>query len=254
MKIIVCYKLVPEEQDIVVKRDKTLDFTQAQWKVGQYDLNAVEAGAQLAEAASGEVVVLTVGGDIVDNSKLKKDILSRGPARTYGVKDEACAAADSYAIAQVLKAGVLNIGDADLVICGEGSGDIYAQQVGPMLGALLGWPTVNAVNKVTAADGKVIVERGLENDVEVLEVALPAVISVTADINVPRIPGMKEILASGKKPATIWSLADVEASAGSVTETVSILAPEETERLQIVLEDACDEAIETLYNHLRKLV
>ena len=50
MKIIVCYKLVPEEQDIVVKRDKTLDFTQAQWKVGQYDLNAVEAGAQLAEA------------------------------------------------------------------------------------------------------------------------------------------------------------------------------------------------------------
>ena len=81
MKIIVCYKLVPEEQDIVVKRDKTLDFTQAQWKVGQYDLNAVEAGAQLAEAASGEVVVLTVGGDIVDNSKLKKDILSRGPAR-----------------------------------------------------------------------------------------------------------------------------------------------------------------------------
>ena len=107
----------------------------------------------------------------------------------YGVKDEACAAADSYAIAQVLKAGVLNIGDADLVICGEGSGDIYAQQVGPMLGALLGWPTVNAVNKVTAADGKVIVERGLENDVEVLEVALPAVISVTADINVPRNEG-----------------------------------------------------------------
>lgn len=46
----------------------------------------------------------------------------------------------------------------------------------------------------------------------------------------------------------------MEASAGSVTETVSILAPEETERLQIVLEDACDEAIETLYNHLRKLV
>ena len=75
----------------------------------------------------------------------------------YGVKDEACAAADSYAIAQVLKAGVLNIGDADLVICGEGSGDIYAQQVGPMLGALLGWPTVNAVNKVTAiGNGRII--------------------------------------------------------------------------------------------------
>ena len=154
MKIIVCYKLVPEEQDIVVKRDKTLDFTQAQWKVGQYDLNAVEAGAQLAEAASGEVVVLTVGGDIVDNSKLKKDILSRGPARMYGVKDEACAAADSYAIAQVLKAGVLNIGDADLVICGEVSGDIYAQQVGPMLGALLGWPTVNPRNEGDPGFGK----------------------------------------------------------------------------------------------------
>lgn len=254
MKILVCYKLVPEEQDIVVKSNKTLDFTGAEWKIGQYDLNAVEAGMKLAEATGGEVVALTCGGEVVDNSKLKKAILSRGPAQVYGIKDDALAEADSYTTAAVLKAGIEKAGGADVVLCGEGSGDIYAQQVGPVLGALLGWPAVNAVSKITAESGKLVVERSLESGVEVLEVELPAVISVTTDINVPRIPGMKDILAAGKKPSTVWSLEDVGAAAGSVTETVSVLAPEQADRMRIILEGASEENIDTLYNYLRKVL
>ena len=252
MKIIACYKLVPEEESIKVNSDKTLNLSGAEWKVGQYDLNAVGAGIELMEAVGGEVVVLTAGGEIVDNSKLKKSILSRGPSQMYGIMDSALFGADSYATAQVLKAGVEKIGGADLVLCGEGSGDIYSQQVGSMLGAMLGWPTVNAVSKVTAEGNKLIVERNLESCVEVLEMELPAVISVTSDINMPRIPGMKDILAAGKKPATIWSPADVLTSAKCVTETVSMLAPEQPGRLQIVLDGDSEENIETLYNYLRK--
>lgn len=254
MKIIVCYKCVPEEEEIVVRNDRTLDLTKAQWKVGQYDLNAVEAGMKLMEEAGGEVLVFTAADEVVDNSKMRKAILSRGPAQMYGIRDGAMKTADSYATAGVLKAGIDKIDGVDLVLCGEGSGDIYAQQVGPVLGARLGWPTVNAVSKIMPEGDKLIVERSLEAGVEVLEVTLPAVICVTTDINVPRIPTMKDILGVGKKPFTIWDLGDVGGEAASVSETISILAPEQTDRLQIIFEGDTEENIAALYNHLRKII
>jgi len=256
MKTLVCYKLVPEEEEIEVKRDRTLGLTKAQWKIGQYDLNAVEAGMKVKEESGGkgDIVVLTVGGEMVDNSKLKKAILSRGPAQMYGIRDEALTTADSYTTASVLKAGIEKIGDVDLVLCGEGSGDIYAQQVGAVLGVLLGWPTVNEVSKITPGYGKITVERSLEDGVEVLEVDLPAVACVTTDINIPRIPTMKDILGAGKKPFTIWSLAEVGAEVVSGSETISTLAPDQTARLKIIIEGGSEESIDVLYNHMRKLV
>jgi len=253
MKIVACYKCVPEEEEIKVKSDRTLDFLKAQWKIGLYDLNAVEAGMKLMEEVGGEVAVMTAADDIVENSKMRKAILSRGPAQMYGIKDDAMKTADSYATAQVLKAGIEKIGGIDLVLCGEGSGDIYAQQVGPVLGALLGWPTVNAVSKITPADRKLLVERSIEDGTEVLEVDLPAVVCVTSDINIPRIPTMKEILGAGKKPSTIWNLADVGAKIVNGSDTISILAPEQTDRLRIIFEGGSEENIEALYSHLRKM-
>ena len=254
MKIVACYKYVPEEQDIAVKGDQTLDFSSAQWKVGQYDLNAVEASMKLGEVEGGEVLALTAGGENLGNAKLQKGILSRGPAQMFGVKDAALDGVDSYATASVLKAGIEKIGSVDLVLCGEGSGDSYSQQVGPVLGSLLGWPTVNAVSKITPNGGKLTVERSLENGIEILEVALPAVVCVTSDINLPRIPSMKEILAAGKKPVTIWNLSDISASAQGVTETASILAPEQANRSQIIIEGSGEAEIETLFNHIRKAI
>ena len=254
MKIAVCYKYVPEEEEIRVLDDRTLDFSKAPWKIGQSDLNAVEAGMQLAEAAGGEVVVLTAGDAAVDNSKLKKSILSRGPSMMYGIKDAGMSGADSSATAKVLKAGIEKIGDIQLVLCGEGSGDIYAQQTGVMLGAALGWPCVNAVSSLTLQEGRLIAERSLEHSVEVLEFTLPAVISVTSDINIPRIPPMRDILGAGKKPSACWTLDEAGAAVENGTRTHSILAPEQTDRRRIIFEDDGEQSIHALCEHLRKII
>ncbi|MGI1659007.1 MAG: electron transfer flavoprotein [Desulfitobacterium sp.] len=254
MKIVACYKVVPEEQDIVVKGDRTLVFDKAEWKIGQYDLNAIEAGMQLAEAAGGEVIALSIGGKMVDNSKLKKAALSRGPEQLYLVADDALNAADCYSTAATLAAAVRKIGGVDLVLCGEGSGDIYAQQVGAVLGQILGYATLNAVSKVTAQGDNLIVERTLENEVEVLEVAPPAVISVTTDINKPRIPSLKEIMAAGKKPATTWGVGDIQTELGNKTEILSTLAPVKADRKMIILEGDSDDKIAELYEHLRRVL
>lgn len=81
MKIITCYKCVPDEQDIAVNNaDGSLDFSKADAKISQYDLNAIEAACQLKQqAAEGQVTALSVGGKALTNAKGRKDVLSRGP-------------------------------------------------------------------------------------------------------------------------------------------------------------------------------
>ena len=251
MRVISCYKLVPDEQDIRVNPDQTLSFDRAQWKIGLYDQNAIEAAMQVVEASEGSVSALSVGGKILENSKLKKAVLSRGPAEAFMVSDPSLEEADAYRTALALAAAIRKMGAFDLVVCGEGSADEYAGQVGPQLGQLLGLPTLNAVSRLTPDGGKIVAERELEDMVEICELELPAVVSVTSDSNVPRIPSMKEIMGAGKKPATQWSVADLaEADAGSSSaDAVSTLAPDQVDRKRIILEG--EEGVNEIYKQIR---
>lgn len=253
MNIIACYKIVPEEQDIVVLQDRSLSFARAEWKIGQYDLNAIEAGMQIVETAGGQVAALSVGSQPLENSKLKKGVLSRGPEELYLAVDPKLADADTHLTAQALAAAIRKIGACDLIICGEGSGDLYAQQVGAQLGELLNLPCINGISKITPQDNKIMAERTLENEVEVLEIPLPAVLSVTTDINLPRIPSMKNILAAGKKPVTQWDLSALDLEqAENKTQVLSTLAPEQVERKQLILEGESEEVIQKLFESIRK--
>ncbi|MDY6094998.1 MAG: putative electron transfer flavoprotein FixA [Oscillospiraceae bacterium] len=255
MKIVVCYKLVPSAESLTVKSGRQLDFGSAEWEIGPYDLNAVEAAARLKEAsADNSLIALTFGGDIIENSKLRKGILSRGPQELVAVKAADAGQADGYRTAAILAEAIRKIGDVDLVLFGEGSGDMYAQQTGVLVGALLGWTTVNAVNSIREADGLLEVGRNLEDSVELLELSLPAAVSVSSDICVPRLASMKDILAAGKKPFAVWSAEEVCVQAENKTVVDSVLAPEQTERACIV-KPADDEAhIEAVVNQLRNFI
>ncbi|MDR3439328.1 electron transfer flavoprotein [Telmatospirillum sp.] len=256
MNIVACFKLVPEEQDIIVNGDRTLNLEKATPKISLYDLNAVEAATELAAAMpDSKVSALSVGGKILENSKARKDILSRGPDALYAVIDPALESALPRETAAALAAAVGKIGSYDLIICGEGSGDLYAQQVGLLLGSLLSVPVINEVSKITAGDGKVTVERTLETEVEVLEVPLPAVVCVTADINTPKIPSMKAILAAGKKPITVWSVTDIGASTGGAPVVMqSILAPAQADRKKVIVEGDSDDKVAAFVESLRKVL
>ncbi len=254
MNIIVCYKLIPDSEDMIVKPDGSISLDQAEWVISDYDLLAVEAGLQLVEKYGGKLMALSVGTDRLQNSKSKKDILSRGPDELYLVIDPSLGYGDTHQTSQVLAAAVNKLGDFDLVLFGEGSGDLYFQQVGLQVGELLGKPTFNAVSKIDVEDGKLIVERSLENEIDVLSIPMPAALSVTTDINVPRLPSMKEILKAGKKPVTEWSLGDLE-STGDFTSRVDILsvkAPKAADRKKIQIEGKPEEAVQTLIGYLSK--
>ncbi len=254
MKIITCYKLVPEEQDIAVKADGVLDTSKAAPKINQFDLNAIEAAVEI-KALIGEckITALSIGGKALDNPKARKDILSRGPDDLTVVVDEKFEQALPHQTARVLAAAAKKNG-FDLIICGDGSGDLYAQQVGMQLGELLEVATINAVSKIVSAqDSTITVERALDNEVEVLEITLPAVISVSADINEPTIPSMKTILAAGRKPVTKLTAEELElAEIPALVESVSVLAPKQAERKQIIIDGDDEAQVAEFAEHLRK--
>lgn len=241
MNIVAAFKVVPDDQDIQVSADGSLDYSKAKNTVSAYDLNAIEAAAQLAAANEGsKVIAMTVGGAGIDDSKLKKNVLARGVDELYMTADAALADLDANAAAGALAELVAKVGGYDVILCGDGSADNYAQQVDVQLAAKLGLPVVNAATKIRALDGALEVERTLEDAVEVVEVGLPCVVSVAPDIALPRIPGMKDILAAGKKP---MSVAGADGAYASALETVSCLAPEQADRKQEVLEASADGAI-----------
>lgn len=255
LKIVVCYKLVPVEETLKANSDRTLNLKAADWQISQYDTCALESGVRIAEKTGGEVIVLTVGeSDKVENSKLRKAILARGADSQVAVAYQNVANADTYAIAETLAAAIKKIGDVDLVICAEGSGDLYQQQVGPALGQLLGYANMNGISQLEAGDGVLIAQRTLETEIENLEIPMPAVISTTSDICNARIPSLKEIMAAGKKPVTTWTVEETGAAGVSKVEIVSILAPEEKDRRKEIAKGEPAELAEKLFDDIRRIL
>jgi electron transfer flavoprotein beta subunit len=252
MNIAVCVKLTPDAEDIEVKGDGSISLEKAEWIIGGYDLQAIEAAVLLAEATVGKVIAISAGPAQINNSKLKKDVLSRGPDELVLVVDDALRDADTATTARVLKAAIQKIGGIDLVICGEGSADLYFQQVGLQIGERLDWPCLNAISKISPSAGGLTVERSLEDEVEVIEVGLPAVLSVTTDINQPRLPSMKMILMAGKKPVTELSTGDLGGIPASTIQVQSVKAPTRKQRKQVRLSGSPEEAVQALVGNLSK--
>ena len=242
MNIVAAFKVVPDDQDIQVSADGTLDYSKAKNTVSAYDLNAIEAAAQLAAANEGSnVVAVTVGGADIDDSKLKKNVLARGVDELYMTADDACKGLDARATAVALAELVSKVGDFDVVLCGDGSADNYAQQVDVQLADALGLPVVTAVSAVSVEGAVATCDRMLETQLQTVQVDLPAVISVVPDIALPRIPGMKDILAAGKKPSSVNAASDVAAAVVDVVETK---APQQAERKMEVLDASVDGDLE----------
>ena len=242
MNIVVAVKVVPDDQDIQVTAAGELDTSKAPQAISAYDLNAIEAAAQLAAAVGDSTVsVVTVGGSRIDDSKLKKNILARGADSLCMVADDAAADLDAHATAACIAAKIQANGGCDVVICGDGSADNYAQQVDVQLAAALGVPSVNGVVKIESNGATITAERKLEDVIEVVEVPTPCVLAVSPEVALPRIPGMKDILKAGKKPMDVGAASDLAAAAIS---TVEVKAPEVADRKCDVKKADEDGAIE----------
>lgn len=197
MKVVACINHVPDtETKIKVSADNTtIDRTGVNYMLSPYDEVAVEEGLRMKEKFTGEVLVMSLGGDA--HKETLRKALAMGADKAILLKDDAVR--DSFAVAAALAAELKNL-SPDVVLFGKQSIDYDNAQVGTIVAELLGLPSVAVVVKLDIQEGKVVCEREIEGGREIVETKLPAVFLVQKGLNEPRYPSLKGIMAAKNKP------------------------------------------------------
>jgi len=229
LNIVVAMKQVPDLQQIRF-RDRKPVWDDVPRTFGNLDKNALQAGADLKEQTGGQLIVVAAGSEELTDTI--KEALAGGADEALIAADNRLEDCDGSASAAVLAALIRRLEKADLILFGEGSGDNYSGQVGSRVAEILGLPQVGYAAAIETTGGTARVTRVLEDCLEVLEVDLPAVITVVAGINEPRIPSVTQILKAGKKPKQVFGLDELEVSLPRpLTATISNLAPKMERKL-----------------------
>jgi electron transfer flavoprotein beta subunit len=197
MKIAVCINHVPDtETRIKVGPDNlTIDKTGVNFMMGPYDEIAVEEGLRMRDKFKGDVTVISLGGD--KHKETLRKALAMGVDKAILLKDDA--GRDSYGVAKGLAEELRTLAP-DVILFGKQSIDYDDAQVGTLVAAMLGLPSVAVVVKIDIQDGKVVCQREIEGGHETVETKLPAVFMAQKGLNDPRYPSLKGIMAAKSKP------------------------------------------------------
>jgi electron transfer flavoprotein beta subunit len=210
MNIVVCVKYVPDAQAdrTFVESDKTTDRVGVDGLLSELDEYAIEEALLLTEAGEGEATIPTVGPEQASDA-LKK-ALQMGADRAVHVVDPQIHGTDALGTSTILAKAIQKLDpQPDLVMTGMASTDGTMGVVPTMLAERLGLPAVTFASELTVGDGTVTVRRDNDAASQTIEATLPALVSVTDQINTPRYPSFKGIMAAKKKPVDTWSLADL---------------------------------------------
>ncbi|MEM0369820.1 MAG: electron transfer flavoprotein subunit beta/FixA family protein [Pyrobaculum sp.] len=221
-------------------------------KISDIDRNAVEEAVKLKGQAYA-VTVLKWGPlqrRVQEAENVLREVLAMGLDEAYLVADEKLINASHLATAKAIAAVVKRVG-ADLVLAGEATVDNFSSQIPARVAAELGWPVVTYVRELKIEQGKLVAKRDLEDYVEVVEAPLPAVVSVTRELNQPRIPTLLAIRAAMKKPIHRLTLADLGVE---VSPQISVTyRPLAVQRKKIIIKDGTpEEKAEKLLQFLRQ--
>lgn len=232
MDIVVCIKQVPVTADVRLDKETNMIAREGQPSImNPFDTYAIEESVRIKEKLGGEVTAISMGIPSVE--KLLREALSLGADQGVLLCDKAFAGADSLATAYTLAKGIRKAGKFDLIICGKQSADGDTAQVGPSLAEKLGIPHTTYVRKIEEIrEGYIRCQRMNEDGYEIIEMSLPAVITVVKEINEPRLATMKGIIKARRATIPVWNAEDIVADKalcglnGSPTQVVETFVPE----------------------------
>lgn len=208
VNIIVLVKQVLQTGDLRIdKATKSLITQGVPQVISETDKNAVEEAVRIKEKHGGKITAISMGAP--QAKEALREALAMGADEACLLTDPLFEGSDSHGTANVLAAALARIIDYDLILCGAYSEDLFAFQVGPRLAEMCNLPQITYAAKVTLEGNRLIVERDLENERQIVEAKLPCLITVVREINEPRLPTLMSIMAASKKPTNIWSAADL---------------------------------------------
>lgn len=258
MNIFVCVKRVPDTSEAIVKVDSSgrgVDSSKFSFDINESDNYAVEEAMLIKEAKGGSVQVVCAGTQ--DADVMIRMALAKGGNSAIRIDDPRINAIDPLQVAKVLAAAIKGK-EFDLVLTGCMANDDGNMAVGVALAEELGVPHAAMVKKVEVGEGKVKVYRELEGGLsEVVEMDLPAVITIQTGINEPRYAPIRGIREAQKKELAVVKLEDLGLAPEAVGEGASLIALEnlyipEVESKAEILEGEPDQKAVTLAEKLVK--
>ena len=208
------------------------------------------------ELGEGKITIFSVltWGPVDKKSKelesVMREALALGGDEAYAVVDDSLIPGEVSQTAEVLATLIKRAGEPELILTGEASMDMLTSQLPIRLAYKLGYSVATFARKIELEGDKLRVTRDLEDRLEVTEIKLPAVVSVTGEINSPRLPTLLQIRKSFAKPYNIFKLSDLE---GEVKKLINISRLELVTimRKNVIIEaDKLEEAAEQLINKL----
>lgn len=255
MNILVCLKQTFDTEEKITIKDGKIVEDGVEFVINPYDEYAVEEAIRLKEAHGGVVTVLTVGTEQAQTALRKA--LAMGADRAVLVDiEEAEEELDEYSFAHIIQATIEEEElEYDIILCGYMAVDDGSAQVGPRLAELLQIPHISTITKLTVEDGgKVIVEKDVEGDQEIIESSLPILLTTQQGLNDPRYPSLPGIMKAKKKPLTVVDLEDLELDDEKLvakTKTESLFLPP-PKQAGMILSGDLETQVEELVRRLQK--
>ena len=244
VNVIVCIKQVPDIEKVKFNhKTGRIDRSSAGATTNPFDLNALETAIKMKEKVGGTVTTISMGPPQAESTL--KDALARGADRAILLTDKKFAGADTLATSYTLASAIKKLGCFDLIICGEKTVDGDTAQVGAEVAEHLDIPHVAYVDEVKdVTKDRIVVKSRLGRYYYLIELKFPGLITVTKDINVPRLPTLKDKLKARGAKIESWSvdhLTDVTypnkfGISGSPTRVVKVYTPSAEGRKGMIIE------------------
>ena len=211
MKIIVAIKQVPDTQDVKIDpKTGTLLRENVPGMINPEDKNAIEEALRIKEGRDDvEITALSMGPPQAEDAL--REALAMGVDRAILLSDRAFAGADTLATSYVLSIAIKKIKKYDLILCGRQSIDGETGQVGPQLAEALGLPQATFAEEIRIHGKRVTVRSNFDRVIRVIEMKMPALITVTRPVNIPRLKTMNGVLRAFRdKEVILWTRKDLK--------------------------------------------
>ena len=198
MKVVVAIKRVVDHNvKIRVKNDGSgVDLANVKMSINPFDEIAVEEAVRLKEAgAVEEIVAVTIGSARAQD--VLRTALAMGADRAILIRTDETV--EPLSVAKVLR-GVVDAEAPGLVLLGKQAIDDDCNQTGQMLSALLGWSQATFASEIVLGGNGARVTREVDGGLQVVEVALPTIVTVDLRLNAPRYASLPNIMKAKTKP------------------------------------------------------
>lgn len=238
MNIFVMMKRTFDTEEKISIKNGQIHEGDAEFIINPYDEYAIEEAIVLKEKHGGEVTVVTVGDE--DGEAELRTALAMGADKAVLINIEDLDHVDSFTVASIL-IKYIEKQEIDLILAGNMTVDGGSAQIGPLVAEGLGIVQVTAITKLDVNEGKALVVRDVEGDVETIEVSLPLLVTAQQGLNEPRYPSLPGIMKAKKKPLEFLELDDLDIDEENVeakTSMVEVFLPQVKQAGRIIEGDA----------------